>query len=222
VKLLLFDIDGTLLIGHGAGVRAMTRAGRAICGTGFSLEGLSIGGSLDPLIYTEAARKMGVPEPLSLHDAFRARYLHELRLELATAERKPEALPGVAALLEALRARDDVVLGLLTGNYRRAVPLKLSAVGLSTDAFMLGAFGDDGPDRRSLVPIALAQTPRPIEPADTIIIGDTPRDVDCALANGCVCLAVATGTHPSIELQRAGAQCVVENLLDPGSLLAML
>jgi phosphoglycolate phosphatase len=222
VKLLLFDIDGTLIIGYGAGTRAMTRAGRAICGDAFSLEGMRIGGSLDPLIYSEAARRMGIEDPDPMHDAFRQRYLEELRIELVTAERKPEVLPGIQALLSLLRARTDVVLGLVTGNYRRAVPLKFEAVGLERAMFPVGAFGDDGPSRAELVRLALAQGPQRVAPEHTIVIGDTPRDIECARANGCVCLAVATGTHTQLELERAHAHRVVPDLRDPGPLLAML
>jgi len=222
VKLLLFDIDGTLLIGHGAGARAMTRAGKAICGEAFSLDGVVISGGLDPLIFAEAARNMGIAEPAALHDHFRERYLQELQAELVQAARKPEALPGVSVLLDALTGRDDLVLGLLTGNYGRAVPIKLSAVGLRHERFALGAFGDDAESRRGLVPVARGRAPRATPPADTIIIGDTPRDVDCALANGCVCVAVATGIHDAGELKQAGAHRVLDDLRDPGPLLALL
>ena len=86
-RLILFDIDGTLLLGHGAGARAFTVAGRAVCGPQFSLEGITIGGAIDSVIYTTAARAMGVADPASLHDTFRERYLQELPAQLARPER---------------------------------------------------------------------------------------------------------------------------------------
>ncbi len=221
MKLLLFDIDGTLLIGHGAGSRAMTRAGKAVCGEAFSLRGVLISGGLDPLIYAGAARNMGLEDPERLHDAFRERYLLELQAELAAAERKPQALPGVRALLSLLAARSDVVIGLVTGNYRRAAPIKLQSVGLRHEAFALGAFGDEAPTRAGLVRLALGRSPRRIPPEDAIVIGDTPRDVECARANGCACLAVATGGHSMDELRAAGASRVVADLSDPDALLQM-
>jgi phosphoglycolate phosphatase-like HAD superfamily hydrolase len=178
MKAVLFDIDGTLMIGHGAGTRAMTRAGRAVCGEAFDLAGIMIGGGLDPVIFHEAALGMGVVDPFALHDAFRDRYLEELQAELIAAEQQPHVLPGVLNLLEQLAERDDVAIGLVTGNYQRAV--------------------------------------------DAIVVGDTPRDVDCALRNGCRCLAVATGGHSLAELQQTGAQRAVPDLSDPDVLLSWL
>jgi phosphoglycolate phosphatase-like HAD superfamily hydrolase len=222
VKLLLFDVDGTLLIGHGAGARAMMTAGRAVLGSAFSLDGVLISGGLDPIIYREAAIQMGISDPEPLHEAFRARYLQELPGELHTAR----VLPGVVSLLSMLAERDDVTLGLVTGNYRHAVPIKLSSVGLLAETFVLGAYGDDAPARAELVALAMQQAARHtgalVHPDDVLIIGDTPRDVRCAHDNGCRALAVATGKYEAHELQAAGADCVVESLAVPDPLLRLL
>jgi phosphoglycolate phosphatase len=235
VKLVLFDIDGTLMRGHGVGTRAMQRAGRALCGELFDLEGIVIGGGLDPLIFAAAARKLGILEPGPIHDAFRELYLQELQRELDSAARRPELLPGVTALLAALATRDDVMVGLVTGNYQRAVPLKFAAVGLGIASFVVGAYGDCGPSRPELVRIALARARAraaslassagrrfEIDPARTIVVGDTPRDVHCALENGCMCLAVTTGEHDRAQLTQAGAQHVAAGLSDPSVLLDLL
>jgi phosphoglycolate phosphatase len=226
VKVILFDIDGTILLGYGAGTRAMTRAGRTICGPAFDLDGIMIGGGLDPIIFDQAARRMGIAEPATLHDAFRAHYLDELRHELENCERRAHVLPGVVALLDDLTQRDDVVVGLVTGNYQLAVPIKFGAVGLPASHFITGGFGDDAPTRPKLVPIALGRLRQShgvnATAADVIIVGDTPRDVDCALQNGCRCLAVATGRHPRAELEHAGAHRVVDDLRDPQALLSWL
>jgi phosphoglycolate phosphatase len=225
-NLLLFDIDGTLFRGHGAGTRAMLRAGRALHGEGFSLDGIMIGGGLDPVIFAGALQRLGILEPTTHHDAFRDRYLMELAHELATAEQRPYLFPGVVELLAALATRTDVVVGLVTGNYRAAVPIKFAAVGLDPGHFVVGAFGDCGPTRPDLVRIARerahAHAGRVIEPTRTIVIGDTPRDVDCALHHGCLCLAVATGGHTADELRRAGAQHVAADLRDANVLLSLL
>ena len=222
MKLILFDIDGTLLRGHGAGTRAMMRAGRAICGHAFDLEGIMIGGGLDPVIFGEAARRMGV-EPAQLHDAFRDQYLIELAAELAT--KPPELLPGVRQLLAALGEADGVMIGLVTGNYQRAVPIKFAAVDLAHSTFLVGAYGDCGPTRPDLVRIALERASkragRAIEPTRTYVIGDTPRDVDCARQNGCVCIAVGTGYHPLDELRAAGAHYVTADLSDTRALMSL-
>src|SRR5262245_4788814 len=121
MKTILFDIDGTLMRGYGAGSRAMLRAGIKICGDGFGLEGIVMGGGLDPLIYAEAMRKLEALSADALHDAYRDCYLEELALELAQADPRAELLPGVIPLLEALHGRPGVAVGLLTGNYQRAV-----------------------------------------------------------------------------------------------------
>jgi phosphoglycolate phosphatase len=253
MKVVLFDIDGTLLRGYGAGSRAMLRAGRAICGEPFSLEGVMMGGGLDPVIYREAARRMGLHDHGALHDAFRDRYLEELHAELrsfggvsqveaeaaavvaaagalaaqgAQGIRRPELLPGIVPLLAELATRRDVAVGLVTGNYQRAVPIKLASVGLATTSFIAGGFGDDADLRPALVPVALERMQqllsRPLRAADVIVVGDTVRDVDCALQNGARCLAVGTGKVPLEDLHRAGAQRVVADLSDPNALLSWL
>ena len=226
MKAILFDIDGTLMRGYGAGSRAMTRAGRAVVGAAFSLEGVVIGGGLDPLIFAEALRRGGHADGAAFHESFRERYLHELKHELHAAERRAHLLPGVLALLTELGRRSDVVVGLVTGNYERAVPIKFEFVGLAVEHFKAGGFGDDADHRPGLVPIALDRLGRVLGTAlkarDAIIIGDTTRDVDCALRNGCRCLGVGTGAHSLEELTRAGAQRVVEDLSDPEPLLSWL
>ena len=247
MHVILFDIDGTLLRGFGIGTRAMQRAGQAVCGGEFDLEGVMIGGGLDPIIYRDAALKMGLNEHHTLHDAFRDRYLEELERELgelATADappsvaetpllhaaavsvRRPELLPGIHALLHALSTRDDVAVGLLTGNYQRAVPIKFAAVGLDPQAFLAGGFGDDADTRPGLMPVALQrmerQLDRGLSAKNVVIVGDTIRDVDCALQNGSRCLAVGTGLRPLEELLQAGAHRAVRDLSDPEALLSML
>ena len=244
MHVVLFDIDGTLLRGFGVGSRAMLRAGQAICGLKFDLDGVMISGNLDPIIYREAALKMGLSDHHTLHEAFRERYLQELERELATHDRvstaaeaplrhaaansvrRPELLPGIHTLLQALSGRDDVAVGLLTGNYQRAVPIKFAAVGLDIQAFVAGGFGDDADTRPGLVPVALQRIERALgvglHAKDVVIVGDTIRDVDCALQNGSRCLGVGTGFRPLEELQKAGAHRVVPDLSDPESLLSML
>ena len=224
VHVVLFDIDGTLMRGHGTGSRALLRAGRAVCGKAFSLEGILISGGLDRVIYESAARAMGLADPEALHAAFHARYLQELARELASACPAPELLPGVLQLLAALEARSDVAVGLPTGNYRQAVPIKFKAVGLEY-AFAAGAFGEDARLRHGLVPIALerfAQLGKRVPVERVVVVGDTPRDVECAIKNGCRCLAVATGMYAEADLHDAGAHRVVPDLRDPDALLSLL
>ena len=228
--LLLFDIDGTLLLTDGAGMRAMAAAARRLFGEAFRWEGIAPGGSLDPLIFAEAAVLNGMGDAGDHHDRFREHYLEQLPVELAASGDRLRVMPGVPALLEALRRRrderDDVVLGLLTGNYGRGATVKLEHVGIDPAWFTLTAFGDEAPTRPQLVAVAMrkyeAQTGEPADPRRVIVIGDTERDIDCARANGCVAFAVATGPTPIDSLRGARPDVLVPDLADPSPLLALL
>lgn len=217
MRLVLFDIDGTLLRGQGVGARAMERAGRRLLGPEFTLEGIDFGGALDPWIFREAVVRMGRSDAEELLSSFRDAYLVDLVSELETSRTGPEILPGVAAALHALAADPLATLGLVTGNYSRAAPLKLRSVGIDPGQFEVGAFGDDAPTRPELVRLAIERwtarggTP---DPKRVVVVGDTPRDVDCARKNACRSVAVATGWHTEKEPRDSGADVVVPDLLD--------
>jgi len=221
-KLLLFDIDGTMLRSHGGALKAMTRAARRLFGPTFSLEEVDRNGQLDPKIIGIALDLNGVratPEQLL---AFRDFYIEELRAELGLTR----ILPGVLDLLTRLRAIEGVLLGLVTGNYAGVARIKLPAVGIDPSWFVANGFGDEGSTRSELVRRAMdaaaSLVGRPIHGSDVIVVGDTPRDVECAKANGCACLGVATGNFTRQELEAAGADAVVPDLTDPANLWAML
>lgn len=228
--LLLFDIDATLLKTGNAGLRAMAAAASHLFGDDFSWDGVIASGHLDPLIFAEAARLNGLDDDPDHHRAFHDHYLERLPVELERSREHVTILPGVMALLEALRVRAaqraDIVLGLLTGNYSRAAPIKLRAVGLDPDWFELTAFGDEGPTRPDLVLVAMRKYAerfgQPIEPHRVIVIGDTPRDVHCAKTHNCVCVAVATGRYSADELRDAGADIVLNTLEETESLMALI
>jgi len=222
MRLLLFDIDGTLLRAQGLGARAMERAGRRLLGPGFTLDGIDFGGALDPWIFREAVTRMGRSDAIGLHSEFHETYLIELARELETGQGRAEILPGVAAVLGALALSPAATLGLVTGNYARAAPLKLRAAGIDPAQFVVGAFGDDAPTRPDLVRLAIERWGRggaAPDPARVVVIGDTPRDVDCARKNGCRSVAVATGWHTAEELRASGADVVVPDLTDLPRLL---
>ncbi len=223
--LVLFDIDGTLLLSHGASMQCFRAAGLEVLGRELQVDGHNFGGGLDPLIWRDLCRLNGVPEPEAQHAAFRAAYGRRLRERLAEGG-VAYALPGVPALLDTLRARDDVALGLLTGNYPETGCLKLAAAGLDVEHFGAAAWGTDGGHRRELLPVALARhaarTGRRLTPQRVVIVGDTPHDVDCAAAHGARSLAVATGTHPAEALRAAGATLVVPDLSDTARVVEWL
>lgn len=225
MQLVLFDIDGTLLAGQGLGAYAMERAGRRLLGEAFTLEGIDFGGALDPWIFGEAVRRLGRADALSLHEAFHEAYIAELALALDAGVRKPLVIDGVADALSALGRAASLTLGLVTGNYTRAAPLKLSAAGIDPAQFVVGAFGDEAPTRPDLVRLAMerwAARGGTAHPERVVVIGDTPRDVDCAKRNGCRCIAVATGRHSMDQLEGLGADHVVPNLRGLTELLRAL
>jgi len=218
----LFDIDGTLLLSKGGALRAMTRAARGLFGAEFSLEEVDRNGQLDPKIIGMALDLNGVRATPAELDAFRDAYVGELEAELDTMH----VLPGAVELLAKLRVIEGVVLGLVTGNYAEVARMKLPVVGIDPGWFVANGFGDEAPTRGELVRLAMDRAAsfagRPMAGGDVIVIGDTPRDVACARANDCACLAVATGNFAMDELEAAGADTVMANLTDPAPLWAML
>ncbi len=225
-KLVLFDIDGTLLSTHGAGMRAMRRAGQRLFGDDFSFDGVRIAGNLDPWIFAEAVDAHVGSEPSAHADAFEAAYQEELTRELDEPHTRVRSLPGIDALVHALHGADGVGLGMVTGNYARTAPLKLRAAGLAPDLFRFNGFGDEAEDRPGLVRLALARfqsaTGASVTPADAIVIGDTPSDVHCAKVNGAVCLAVATGYYDRETLLWEGADVAVDHLEGGSALWRLL
>lgn len=221
-KLLLFDIDGTLLRGHGAGGRAMRRAAERVLGARCRDAVVDFSGRLDPSILREIAAHGGYTVDDAAHASFRRVYREFLVEEIARAERRIEALPGVLELLARLRAERPAVLGLLTGNYPETAAIKLRAVGIEPDWFEVSAYGHMAEERPGLVQVALAQLAARVAPGDVIVVGDTVRDVHCAVANGSVCVAVCTGGNTAAELAGAGAHVVLPDLRDPAPLLRLL
>jgi phosphoglycolate phosphatase-like HAD superfamily hydrolase len=221
--LVLFDVDGTLMLSGGAGMRAMKAVAEELFGADFRWDGIVVSGHLDPLIFAEAAARNGLDDDPSHHERFRSRYLEELRRELERGRAQVRVLPGIHDSITRLLASRAATLGLLTGNYGEAIPVKLAAIGLEPAWFEITAFGDEAPTRRDLAGLAIAKYARhagaPVEPQRVVIVGDTPRDIDCAHAHGCFAFAVATGGYDAGELSRAGADIVVADLSDPSPLL---
>lgn len=225
--LVLFDVDGTLLLSSGQGAKAMQEAGRRILGERFSLRSVEFAGRLDPLIFRDGLRASGFVDGFEAHhDAFRGAYAKALARRLA-APGLVRALPGVRALLGRLRERDDVTLGVLTGNYPETGAIKLRAAGLDPSWFRVPVWGIDGPTRRDLPPVGMrryaALHGRRVPPERVVIVGDTVHDIDCAHHNGCRVVAVATG--PSVEratLEAHGPDLLVDDLRDTDALVAWL
>lgn len=228
--LLLFDVDGTMLKTGGAGLRAMAKVGCELFGDAFCWDGIEAGGSLDPIIFAEAAANNSLADAHLHHERFRDSYLLKLGEELERNAEHVRAMPGIVECLTELRERErqrnDIVLGLLTGNYTAAIPIKFRAIGVDPTWFTITAFGDEAASRPDLVELAMRRyTQRfgePANPRRVIVIGDTPRDVACAKAHGCIAFAIATGSHGVEELQACGADYAIADLADPGPLYRLL
>jgi phosphoglycolate phosphatase-like HAD superfamily hydrolase len=226
-KLVLFDIDGTLVLTGGAGLRAMNRACADIIGTPTpltgagpteALNGIPVAGRTDWIILHDTLARMGIALDGDLMGRIRERYVTHLRDEiLQPGKGFNGTLPGVGALLDALEPREDVFLGLLTGNFRDGARIKLERFDLWR-YFRCGAYGDDSPDRNALVPVAVERASasglRGVAPEDVIVVGDTPHDVACAHAAGAVAVGVATGGFTVDQLRDCGATVVFETLED--------
>jgi phosphoglycolate phosphatase len=214
--LILFDIDGTLVLTGRAGVRGMNLAFGDLHGQSRALDEVPIAGRTDRAIVTDAMRKIGVEPTEEAIAALRQAYIARLRVEIARPSQHPSlVLPGIAPLLDALSGRPGVVTALLTGNFVDGASVKLRHFGL-WDRFAFGAFGDDHVDRRALVPIAMDRARAagtPVSGPDrVVIIGDTPHDIDCAKAHGARALGVATGSSSREELAEAGADLALDTL----------
>ena len=216
-RLVLFDVDGTLLSTGPAARTTFASALKDVFGTSGDVEGYAFEGRLDPLIVTDLMRAAGVPEARidALRAAALARYLD--RLETALKERAPVLKPGVPALLDALENVPGLVCALLTGNLERGARLKLSFAGI-WHRFAFGVWGDDASCREELGLVALerARTATSLAFAgpECVVVGDSRHDVACGLAFGARAVAVATGRTALPVLRAAGAHVVLADLSD--------
>ena len=231
MRLILFDIDGTLLWTDGAGRRAIHRAMIDEMGTAGPIDGYRFDGKTDPQIVRELLELAGHPE-CSSEDRISAvcrRYVSLLTAELAKPTQTTKTLQGVKELLAALEpheAQGRAVVGLLTGNLEHGAALKLRSAGIDPGRFAVGAYGSDSHKRSDLPAIAAERagrkTGRRFTGADIMIVGDTPDDIACGRPMGARVLAVATGFFDTAALRAAGAAFVFENLSDTDAVLDTL
>ncbi|MEX0818794.1 MAG: haloacid dehalogenase-like hydrolase [Pirellulaceae bacterium] len=211
---LLFDIDGTLINTGGAGGAAFIEAFR----DDFCIEepaNVPFSGRTDRGIGASLFERHGIADSPENWQRLRDGYLARLPIHLA--QRSGRVLDGVLSLLQRLRAREAVAVGLLTGNLRDGARIKLSFFGLY-EHFDFGGFGDEHRDRDRVAAIALAAAHQhanaSFDPARLWVIGDTPLDVSCARAIDAQVLAVATGLHPVQELAELQPDVLLEDLSD--------
>jgi phosphoglycolate phosphatase len=218
-RLVLFDIDGTLLNAGGAGARAVRDAMMEIYGETGAIGGYNMGGRTDPQIVRELLTADGwaVEDVDAGLERLWEVYLRNLRGEVARAEIR--ALPGIPGLLDRIEASGDpTVLGLLTGNVMEGARLKVEAAGLGFDRFRVGAYGSDHWQRPELPAVAARRateaTGLEFAGKEIVIIGDTPFDISCGAHLGVRTIATATGTHPAAELATHGPDYLFDDLSD--------
>jgi phosphoglycolate phosphatase-like HAD superfamily hydrolase len=226
VSLLLFDIDGTLLLSGGAGVRAMTMAFEQVFGVAEAFATSDVAGRTDTFLLARALQDAGVPDTPDHHARFRAAYVAILRDEIRKPARGRSGLmPGVAPLLDTLAAQASIHLALLTGNFEDAAYTKLAHFGIDR-FFSWGAFGEESHDRNELARVAKRRALARAGAASTlepiVVIGDTPHDIACARAINARVVAVATGSYSREQLAAAGADVTLHDLSDTARVLGLL
>jgi phosphoglycolate phosphatase len=222
-RLILFDIDGTLLWPNGAGSLAMKRALMEVYGTIGVLDQIYMAGMTDLSIIHQALTGDGFsPDQIQAHwtpfTLALARHMavtvHECGVSLC---------PGVPELLGALATRDELLLGLVTGNMENTAPIKLNAVGIAPDLFRVGGYGSDDANRNRLPAIAAQRaeelTGQHFKGRDIVVVGDTPADIACGRAVGAWTVAVATGGPPIEALQAAKPDRLLPDFTDPEATL---
>jgi phosphoglycolate phosphatase len=224
--LILFDIDGTLTLTGGAGMRAMNRACADVVGHDAALNGVALAGRTDWIILDDILRNAGRTLDATLLDQLRRRYVAHLAEEIQLPGRGvKDMMPGIRPLLDALQRREDVALGLLTGNFLEGARIKLEYFDL-WKYFPCGAFGGDSANRNDLVPVAIRRAREcgiaDVQPSDVLVVGDTPHDVACARVAGATPVAVATGGYSVEQLRETGAEIVFRDLSDTAAFLELL
>lgn len=219
-KLVLFDIDGTILLTAGAGRRAIVAALSEEVRRTAAFDRIRFDGKTDPQIVAELLEAAGEPEPLEparLDQVCRS-YVGHLARELERATTRTTLMPGVPVLLDRLEAHPGVVLGLLTGNVVEGAALKLRSGGLDPARFRVGAYGSDSAHRPDLPALAAGRAAglfgRAPRGDEVVIIGDTPADIHCGTGIAARAIAVATGGYSVADLSACGPYAVFEDLAD--------
>lgn len=211
--LLLWDIDGTLSVSGGAGMRALSAALQTTFGISHPLADIEYAGRTDRWILRQIFDKFNLPTDDLTVSRFFATYFRLLPTELSPAT--SYTLPGVTDLVRSVHGRSDIAQGLLTGNMRESAEIKMRFSGL-WDYFPFGAYGNEHERRNDLGPLAMerarAHHGLTFVPERTWIIGDTPHDIECGRAMGARTLAVATGSHSLEDLRKHAPDGALGNL----------
>ena len=226
MRLVLFDIDGTILTARGAGRRALAAALKEVYGTAGDIERYDLRGRTDPRIVFDLMQGAGLARPAvheRLHDCFEA-YARGLAAELGDGS-GVVTHPGIADLVRRLAGAPEALVGLLTGNIEAGARIKLEPTGLRP-YFRLGAYGSDHIDRRQLPSLAArraqALTGQSFQPEAVVVIGDTPHDIECARHFGAIAVAVATGLYTRESLEAEQPDLLFDDFSDVEAAFAKL
>jgi len=222
-RLLLFDIDGTLIVSGGAGENALRDAVKERFGIDDDLEGITIAGATDAAIARAILEKNRLEASAENIAKLLDGYLHALPQRLTRHEGR--VLPGIVKLLDLLKTRDDCVVALLTGNLVRGAEIKLGHYGV-WDYFEFGAFADDHHDRNELGKFARARAlekhGEEFSPERIYVIGDTPRDIACGKVFGAKTVAIATGNYTRDQLAEHRPDFLFEDFSDTDAVVRAL
>lgn len=224
-RLILFDIDGTLVLTGGAGVRAMHRTCADLFGVDDALAAVSMAGRTDAWIVAQFLQAHGFSGDDETLRRFHDVYVDHLAREVEEPGPRKGILPGVRPLLDTLASYDAAYAALLTGNFERGAQIKLQHFDLWR-YFAAGAFGDRSHDRNGLLWTALERVKDAggpdASPDAVVIVGDTPLDIAVAVAGGARSVGVATGSYSEEELRASGADAVLPDLGDLEAVLRAL
>ena len=213
MKLLLFDIDGTLVLTGGSGIRALHRAFCQVVGIVNALDGIRLHGKTDPAIVREIFSARGALQNADSYDQILAAYVEFLPEEVQRSENY-RVLPGILRFLQDFQGRSDLAFGLATGNVEAGARIKLARGNLNR-FFAFGGFGSDAENRTELVRRAAHNGSRlagvTIDPNDIFVIGDTPRDIAAGREAGYRTVGVATSDYSTEDLSAAGADFVLSD-----------
>lgn len=226
MRLLLFDIDGTLIRSNKIGRQVMQMALEEIIGSAGQIESYPFAGKTDRGIIYDLLTEIGLSEKQIYQ------FLPDVYAQMAklgnTLFYQDGLIPcaGILELISQLRQRTDTMLGLQTGNIQPTAQIKLDAAGLDPTSFLIGAYGSDSAKREELIPFALDRATevsgRKPHLADVIVIGDTPSDIECAKANGVRSIAVATGSYSSADLVQYDPDFLLDDLSDTSTVIALM
>ncbi len=224
MKLLLFDIDGTLANTNGAGLRALDRAFEEVYGHPGILDGISLAGRTDVTIMMDAYTKAGIEFAFEELERVKNRYF-ELLIDELNNGKKNTLMPGIADLIPELHQNHNICLALLTGNWQRSGRMKIDHFGFNS-YFPFGAFADDAVERADLVPIAKqrceALTGARLKPKDIFVIGDTPSDILCTKPHGVISVAVAAASYSMEDLSAYNPDILLKDLSNLGEVIKIL